>query len=204
LILTKSLLVDVAKSPRPSIWHGELEIIIRNQIDDMELRHGICHVSRGERIGDFSAVIMPRSKASTRFRALMSSAGCIECCLVYELIDQRNERVPIMANHQVFVAVRGLIVPLTSRCKASTAMFMARRGQFTGSENDIRRLKNRILRGHLVNNTYSFKCAIVGRTLRLEAVFQSGRKSILDTMLDETIGHINNCPVLFEGETSEL
>jgi hypothetical protein len=122
-------------------------------------------------------------------------AGSIECCLVYELVDQRNESKPIMEFHQVFIAVRVFAIPLIKKYKASAVMFMVKKGQFTGSKDDMKRLKKGILREHLVNNIYSFKCTIRDQTLRLKALFRPGKRAGIEVTLEETIGRVDNVPV---------
>jgi hypothetical protein len=94
----------------------------------MVLMHGICHISKGEKDGDFSTIILPRRSTFVKIRALHMIAGRIKCCLVYELVDQRNEHKPIMGFYQVFIVVRVSVKPLINKYKASTVMFMARRG----------------------------------------------------------------------------
>jgi hypothetical protein len=188
-------LIDVATKPSPSIWYGEVDFIIRNQVDDMVLMHGICHVSKGERDGDFSNMILPMCETSVKIKTSHLLAGSIKCCLVYELIDQKNEHKSIMEHHQVFIAVRVFARPLIKKYKASAVMFMARKGQFTGSENDMKRLKKGILREHLVNNTYSFICAIKGQTLKLKAVFHPGKRASIEVTLEEIVGRVDNGPV---------
>jgi hypothetical protein len=158
----------------------------------------ICHVSKGENDGDFGTKILPMNEASVKVKASLSSVGNVECCLVYELIDQRNENKPIIEDHQVFIAVKVLARPLTNNYKASAAMFMARNGQFTGSEDDMKRLNKDILRRYLVNNTYSFEYAIKTQMLRLETVFHPGRQTNIVITLKETIKYTGEKPALFE------
>jgi hypothetical protein len=189
----------VPTSPSLSIWSGgEVEIIIRNEVDDMALMHGICYVSSGERVSKFKDRILPRRSASVKVKTSHLLAGSIKCCLVYELIDQRNERMPIVGFNQVFIAVKVSARPRFNKYKASAAMFMAERGQFIGSKDEMRRLKKDILRDRLVNNTYSFNCDIKGQTLRLEAVFHPGKKSILEAILKEIAGRVDTEPVPFK------
>jgi hypothetical protein len=180
--------------PGPSIWYSEVDFIIRNQVDDMVLVHGICHVSKGEKNGNFSTMILPKKSASVKVRASHIIAGRIKCCLVYELVDQKNESKPIMGFHQVFIAVRVSVKPLINSYKASAVMFMARKDQFTDSKDNMKRLKG-ILQKHLVNNTYSFICDIKGQTLRLKAVFRQGRQASIEVTLEETTGHVDNGPI---------
>jgi hypothetical protein len=178
----------------PSTWYSEVDFIIRNQVDDMALMHGICHVSKGKEDGNFSTMILPKRSASVKVKASHILVGRVKCCLVYELIDQRNESKPIMGFHQVFIAVRVSVRPFINY-KASAATFMARNERFTGNEDDMKRLKRNILQEHLVNNTYSFICDIKGRTLRLKASFHPGRQANIEVTLEETTGRIDNGPV---------
>jgi DNA helicase IV len=188
----------VKTRPSPSIWSDdEVDFIIENQVDDIALMHGICHVSRGKKEGDFSTMILPKKSASIKVKASHIMARSIKCCLVYELIDQRNESKSIMEYHQAFIAVRVFARPLIKKYKASAVIFMARKDQFTGSEDDMKRLKKGILREHLVNNTHSFKCDIKGQTLRLKASFHPGRRASIEVILEETTGRVNNSPVLY-------
>jgi hypothetical protein len=175
--------------------YGEVDFIIRNQVDDMAMMHGICHVLKGERSGNFNTMILSTSRTSVKVKASLLSFGSIECCLVYELIDQRNETKLIMGFHQVFIAVRVFARPLINKYKASAVMFMVREGQFTGSKEDMKRLKKGILREHLVSNTYSFKCTIRDQTLRLKALFRPGKRAGIEVTLEETTGRIDNGPV---------
>jgi hypothetical protein len=163
----------------------------------MVLKRGICHVSKGEKDNDFSTMILPRRSTSIKVKAKHVIVGRIKCCLVYELIDQRSEDKPIMEYHQVFIAVRVVIIPLVNKYKASAVMFMARKGRFTGSKVDMKRLKKGILREHLVKNTYSFVCDIRGRILRLKALLHPGRQASMEVTLEETVGRIDNGPVPF-------
>jgi hypothetical protein len=183
---------------RSSTLYGEVEFTIRNQVNDIVLISSICHISKGEKDGKFSAMILPKRSACVKVKASLSSAGCIECCLVYELIDQKNESEPVMEDYQVFIAVRVFGRPLVNKYRASAVMFMARKGQFTGKEGDIKQLHEDILRKHLVNNTYSFECAIKALMLSLEATFYSGRQAIIEVILKETTGHTDKRPVLFK------
>jgi hypothetical protein len=100
-----------------------------------------------------------------------------------------------MGFHQVFIAVRVFARPLINKYKASAVMFMVREGQFTGSKEDMKRLKKGILREHLVSNTYSFKCTIRDQTLRLKALFRPGKRAGIEVTLEETTGRIDNGPV---------
>jgi hypothetical protein len=185
-------------SPRPSIWYGEVDFIIKNQVDDMVLMRGICHVPKGKKDGKFSAMILPMSEVSVKVKASLLSARSIECFLVYELVKQRSESNSIMEDDQVFIAVRVFARPFASNCKVSVVMFMARRGQFTGNEDDMKRLKEGILQEHSVNSTYSFICTIKRRTLRLEAVLHPGRQAMIGITLKETNECVGNGPILFE------
>jgi hypothetical protein len=178
-----------------SIWYGEVDFIIRNKVNDMVLIHGICHASKGKKNGDFNTMILPKGSVFVKVKASHILAGRIKCCLVYELVDQKNENEPIMGHHQVFIAVRVIIIPLIKKYKASAVMFMARKDQFTGSKDDMKRLKKSILREHLVNNTYSFLCDIKGQTLRLKASFHPGRHASIEVTLEEIAGRIENGPV---------
>jgi hypothetical protein len=155
-------------------------------------------VSKGEKSDNFSTMILPRRSAYVKVKASHMLAGRIECCLVYEIVDQRNENKPIIEFHQVFIAVRVFASPFISKYKASAVMFMARKGQVTDSKNNIERLKEIILREHMVNNTYSFKCAIRDQTLRLKVVFHPGKQASIKVTLEETVGRMDNGPVPFK------
>jgi hypothetical protein len=181
----------------PLILYGEVNFIIRNQVDDIVLMHGICHVSKGEKDGDFSIKILPKSEASVKVKVVHMIAGRVECCLVYELINQRNESEPVMESHQVFIAVRVFAKPFTNSYEASAAMFMAKMDRFTSKKDSMKWLKERILQKHPVNNTYSFECAIKDRMLRLEATFHPGKRAIIEATLEETIKYTNRTPILF-------
>jgi hypothetical protein len=159
--------------------------------------HGICHMPKGEKEGNLSTMILPKRSAFLKVRASHIIAGRIKCCLVYELVDQKHERMPIMEDHQVFVAVRVIIIPFEKKYKASAVMFMAEKGKFTGSEVDVERLKNGILREHLVNNEHSFVCAIRDRTLKLKASFHPGKQASIDVTLEETDERVENGPFPF-------
>jgi hypothetical protein len=155
-------------------------------------------MSKGEKDDNFSTMILPMCDASVKVKATLSSAGSIRCCLVYELVDQRNESNPIMEDHRVFIAIRVFARPFTNSYKASAVMFMARKGQFTGSEDDMKRLKEDILQKHLVNNTHSFECAIKARMLRLEAVFYPDRQAFIVVTLEEKTRYTDKKPVIFK------
>jgi hypothetical protein len=146
--------------------YGGVDFIIRNLVDDMALMHGICHITKGEKDGNFSTMILPKRSAS----------------------------VKVKAYYQAFIAIRVFAVPLIKRYNASAVMFTARRGQFTGGKEDIKRLKG-ILREHLVNSTYSFICGIKSQTLKLKASFHPGRQASIEVTLEETTGHTDNSPV---------
>jgi hypothetical protein len=182
----------------PSVWYSKVDFIIRNQVDDMVLMPSICHMPKGKMDGDFSTMILPKRSVSIKVKASHMIAGRIKCCLVYELVDQKNENKPIMGYHQVFIAVNVIIIPFTNNYKAFVVMFMARKGQFTGSEEDMKRLKEVILREHLVNNAYSFRCTIKDQTLRLKALFRPGRQTCIEVILEETDKYANKRPVLFK------
>jgi hypothetical protein len=156
-----------------------------------------CHVSKGEKDSDFSTMILPMSETSVKIKASLSSFGSIECCLAYELVDQRNESKLLIDFHQVFIAFRVLIMPF-KKYKVSAIMFMARKGQFTGSKDDMKRLKEGILRKHLINNEYSFRYTIRDQTLRLKAVFHPGRQASIEVTLEETDKHTDKGPILFK------
>jgi hypothetical protein len=137
----------VTANPSSSIWSGgEVNFIVRNRVDDMVLMHGICHVSKGERDGDFSTMILPKRSAFAKVKASLLPVGGIECCLVYELINQRNESESIMEFHQVFIAVRVFAIPLIKKYSASAAMFMTRKDQFISSRGDMKWMKEEMKR----------------------------------------------------------
>jgi hypothetical protein len=158
----------------------------------------IYHIPKREKDGGFNTKILPMSEASVRVKAFHLLTGRIECCLVYELVDQKNESESVVEGHQVFIAVRVFVRPLANSYTASIAMFSVKRGRFTGKEGDIKRLKEDILQKHLVHNTYSFECAIKDLMLRLKAVFHPGKQSIIKVTLKETTKYTDERPVLFE------
>jgi hypothetical protein len=187
-------LLDVVK--KSSIWSGgEVDFIIRNQVDDMVLKRGIYCVAKGEDDSNFSTMILPKRSAFVKVKPSLSSFGRIECCLVYELVDQRSEKKPVMEFHQVFIAVSVFAVPLIKKCKASAVMFMARKDQFIGSKQDMKRLKKGVLREHLVNKTYAFLCNIKGQALRLKVSLHPGRQTSIEVTLEETDGRVDNGPI---------
>jgi hypothetical protein len=172
-----------------------VDFIIRNQVDNIVLKHGIYHVSKGGKDGKSSTEILLMSETSVKVKASLLSAASIKCCLVYELIDQRNENESVMENHQLFIAISMFARPHVSGCKVSAIMFVAENGRFTGKEGDIKRLKEGILREHLVDNTCSFECAIKTQTLRLDAVFHPSKANI-EVTLKEIIRHTDKKPVI--------
>jgi hypothetical protein len=161
----------------------------------MALIHGICHVLKGEKDGKCSTMILPKRSTFIKVKTSHMMAGRIKCCMVYELIDQRNENKPVMGDYQVFIAVRVFAMPLIKKYSASAVIFMARKGQFTGSKDNIKQLQKRILRNHMVNDTYSFECAIDGQTLRLKALFHPGKRASIEVTLEETDEHIDKKPI---------
>jgi hypothetical protein len=182
----------------PSALYGEVHFIIRNQVDDIVLMPSVCYIPRGEKDGDFSTKIPPMSEVSMKVKVSLSLVGNIECCLVYELVDQRNESEPVMEDHQVFIAVRVFARPFTNKYKASAAVFSARKDRFTDKGDDIKQLKKVILRKHMVNNLYSFECTIKDQTLKLEAVFQPGKQASIVITLKRAIKYTDKRPVPFE------
>jgi hypothetical protein len=189
--------VAASPSPSTSILYGEVDFIIKNQVDDIVLVRGIFYISKGKRDGKFSTKILPMSEAFLKAKASLSSTGTIRCCLVYELVNQRDEIAPIMKNYRVFIAVIVFARSITNSYMASVVMFMAEQDKFTGRKDDIERLR-KISREHLVNNTYSFECAIGARMLRLEIVFHPGKQSSIEVTLKKTINYTDKRPVLFE------
>jgi hypothetical protein len=145
--------------------------------------------------GDFSTKILPMNEASVKVKAMYMITGSIECCLVYELIGQRKSE-PVMED-QVFIAVRVFARSFTSSYAVSAVMFSAKRGRFTGKEDDIKRLKEDILQKHF-KNLYSFECTIKDQTLKLEVVFQPGRQASIVVTLMEAIKYTDKKPVTFE------
>jgi hypothetical protein len=182
----------------PSALYGEVHFIIRNQVDDIVLMPSVCYIPRGEKDGDFSTKIPPMSEVSMKVKVSLSLVGNIECCLVYELVDQRNESEPVMEDHQVFIAVRVFARPFTNKYKASAAVFSARKDRFTDKGDDIKQLKKVILRKHMVNNLYSFECTIKDQTLKLEAVFQPGKQASIVVTLKKVTEYTDKRPVPFE------
>jgi hypothetical protein len=170
---------------------------ITNQLDDMALIRGICYVARGYKDGDFSTTIYPRRSASVKIQATTSLGGSIDCYLVYELIDQRNGNKPVTGSHQVFIAIRVFARPSIGKYKASAVIFTAKDGIFTGKEKDITRLKDDVLRKHLVKDTYTFECSIRVKTLRLKVAFQPNLQSTIKVIL-ETGGRVINPPAIFD------
>jgi hypothetical protein len=164
----------------------------------MVLMNGICHIPKGKKDGDFGTTILPRRSTSIKVKASRILAGRIKCCLVYELVDQKNENKSITDYHQVFIAVKVSIKPLINSYKASVVMFRAKKNQFTGSKEDMKRLKKGILQKHLVNNTYSFIYTIRDQMLRLKTVFHPGRHTSIEITLEETDKRTDKRPVLFE------
>jgi hypothetical protein len=163
----------------------------------MVLLRGICHMSSGERDGDFSTMILSRRSALVKAKTSNLLAGRIECCLVYELVDQRNEHKSITIYHQVFIAVKVSAIPLINMHKASAVMFMAREGEFTGSKDDMKRLKKKISRNDLIDGTY-FICSARSQTLRLKAVFHPGRYASIEVTLEKAAGYVENDPIPFK------
>jgi hypothetical protein len=187
--------VDVVARQSPSFWLSEVNFIIRNQVHNIVLIRGICYILKGKKDGELSATILPKNKAAMRVKGLLLSGGIIESCLVYELIDQRNESEPLMEDHQVFIAVRVFVIPLINKCGVSAAIFMARKDQFSGSKDDMKQLQKSILQNHMINNT-SFECVIKTQTLKLDVAFHSGKASVVIT-LKETDIITNKSPILY-------
>jgi hypothetical protein len=187
----------VARLSPPVLSNDEIEFMIINQVDNVALTRGICHVSKGERDGKFSAMILPKRNASIKVKASLSSTGKIECRLMYELVDQRNESMPIIEGYQVFIAVKTFARPRANKYKVSAVMFVAKYGRFPGKKDKMKRLLDGTLQKRLVNNASSFECAIKDQTLRLKAVFHPDR-AIIEITLKEIGGYTDKRPILFE------
>jgi hypothetical protein len=162
------------------------------------LTRSICHVSRGKKDGKFSTKILPMCEASVKVKTSLLSAGTIECCLVYELVDQRNEIEPAMEDHHVYIAVRVFARPFINSYTASAVIFRTGWLSFSGSKYGMKRLHKEILRKHLVNNIYSFTCVIRGQPLKLEAVFHPSKQASIEVTLKKTTEYTRNKPILFK------
>jgi hypothetical protein len=190
-------------SPSPSTLY-EINFIVRNQAKSLVLMRGICHVSKRRKEGNFITDIPFENEASVKVKAEHIIAGSIDCCLVYEIVRRGDESEPLMEwNYQVFIAVRVFARPIMNKYKASVVIFRAKRGRFTGSEDDIKQLKEVTLRKRLVNNTYLFECGFkdwyyYSWNLRLEVVFQPGKQAIIEVTLKWATRDIGRTPVVFK------
>jgi hypothetical protein len=190
-------LIDVEARPNSSTRSGGgVDFVIRNEVNNIVLKRGICHVSKGRKGSKLSPTILSTNEASVKLKTSILSAGRIKSYLVYELVNQRNENEPVTEDHQAFIAVRIFARPRVNKYKVSTVMFMVKSGKSTGRGN-IKRLHKGILRKHLVDNVPSFECAIKDQTLRLEAVFHPD-KAIIKITLKEIDRYTDKRPILLE------
>jgi hypothetical protein len=161
------------------------------------MKNGICRASKGSVDGRFNTTILPNSEASVKVKPSMFSTKGIDFCLVYELVDQRNESEPLMEDDQVFIAVNVVDKSHNSKREVSAAIFKTRKGQFIGKKGDMKRLKEVILRKNSDNNAYAFICSINDQILRLEALFHPGKQASIKITREEPVEDVVT-PVLFE------
>jgi uncharacterized protein YjfI (DUF2170 family) len=60
--------------------YGEVDFTIKNQVDNIVLKRGICSVSKGEKHGDFNTMILPKRSAAVKVKAEHMIVGRIDCC----------------------------------------------------------------------------------------------------------------------------
>jgi hypothetical protein len=74
---------------------------------------------------------------------------------------------------------------IANACTASAAVFMIKDCRFTGGIDDVKCLRNNIIKCYNVENG-SFKYHLVSRILKLDVTFQSDRQAIIKVVLKET------------------
>jgi hypothetical protein len=134
---------------------------------------------------------------SMRIRALNRAFGKIRFCLIYELVRDGQERMAIMRNYRVLLAVEVFTMTITNTCTASVALFMVKSRSFTGEIDDIECLHNDVLIHHRVVNGSSFKYNLAGRILKLDVDFQPARQAKIKVVLKETYEYHEYGPVFY-------
>jgi hypothetical protein len=112
--------------------------------------------------------------------------GKIRCYLVYELVRDGHERMPMMRNYRTFLAIEVFSTTITKSCIASTAIFMVKSRRFIGERDDVEWLHNDILKHHRVKNGSTFKCNLAGQVLKLDVDLQPAKQAKIKVVLKET------------------
>jgi hypothetical protein len=129
-----------------------------------------------------------------KVKASKKGMGRIRCYLIYELVRDGHERMPIMRNYRTFLAVEVFSTTITNTCTASATLFMVKSSRFTGEIDDVEWLHTDILKHHRVENGTSFKYNLAGQVLRLDVDFQPDRQARIKIVLREIDEHYKYGP----------
>jgi hypothetical protein len=150
------------------------------------LQRGTCNILKGKEDGHFSAAIRPGRSLTMTVKASKWGMGKVRCYLIYELVRDKHERMPLMRNYRTFLAIEVYNMTITNTRTASATVFMVKSRRFTGEMDDVEWLHNDVLKHHCVKNNTSFKYNLAGRVLKLDVDFQPDKQAKIKVVLSET------------------
>jgi hypothetical protein len=149
-------------------WRGqEVVFHIDNQSEDIVLIRGTYNLLEGKKIYNFCPVILPGHEEKMNVKASSILRKQLRCYLIYELVLKNQDRMPIMKNQRVFLAVEVYSETSSAERTTSAVVFAVKSSRFTGDNDDADWLHKDLLRHHVIQDKKIFRFNINGRWLEM-------------------------------------
>jgi hypothetical protein len=159
------------------------------------LQRRTCNILEGKKISDFYDAIRYEETLRMKVEGSMIDLEKIRCYLIYELVRDEHERMLMMRNYRIFLAIEVFSTTDAYRCIVSAALFMVKSCRFTGEIDDVAWLRNDILKHHHVKYNSSFKYDLPDQILKLDLDVEPGRETKINVVLMGTDEYCEYGPI---------
>jgi hypothetical protein len=177
-------------------WKGQkVEFYIDNQSNNIILTRGTYTLLKGKDMFNFRQVISPGTQERIVVKGLGILRKQLHCYLVYELVLQGRERMPMIKNQRAFIAAEVYSETSSKKLTVSVVVFMVKSSQFTGDSGDVGRLHKDLLQYRIIQDEEIFRFNINDQMLEMAVNLRDTNPTCIEVLLRSIRKYIRHDPV---------
>jgi hypothetical protein len=166
------LIMNVESSMLPcSESSRSIQFDMLNECDDVILSSGIYHVFNGHLNSQFKSSIYPKNEVPIKLEASNIDTQVVGGCLVYKLINTREEHITSKQGYHVYLALEAFNTPSIEQNGVVAVLFMMKDGSFSGERNQIKWLHRDILQHYIKQEDHISGWLLNDRMIALDVKF---------------------------------
>jgi hypothetical protein len=173
-------------------------ICILNGCDDIDLIGRRCSVFKGTEESDKFNTITLGSRDKVIIKSSKTLFGCVEGCLIYEIVKHNDHRTPLIQGSRIFLAIGVSISPhqVNKRKVAVKLISVYSRGT-TGTKEGVKTLYKDFLRYFMRTHSQDSQWDLGGLVLNFEVHFDRKARVELYVCLSRASALSGGVPIFY-------